>query len=52
MSALMLRLHVTNDVDTKPLFYIDNDGFPFNVNGEDLSIQVCAAGLAHLRNAD
>ena len=49
--ALLIYLHVTNDADSKPLFYIDGTGFPFDGNGSDVVFTPdAAAGIAYIRN--
>lgn len=49
--GLLLYLHVTNDADSKPLFYIDGTGFPFDGNGSDVVFTPdAAAGIAYIRN--
>lgn len=49
--GLLLYLHVTNSSDSKPLFYIDGAGFPFDGNGEDVSFTPSADGISYLVNA-
>jgi hypothetical protein len=50
-AALVIYLHVTNDADSKPLFYIDGTGFPFTGNGADITFNPHADGIMYLRNA-
>lgn len=49
--GMILYLHVTNDADSKPLFYIDGTGWPFDGNGEDVTFTPHADGAAYIRNA-
>lgn len=49
--GLLLYLHVTNDADSKPLFYFDGTGFPFDGNGEDVTFTPNTE-FVHVRNAD
>lgn len=49
--AVILYLHVTTDADSKPIYYIDTGGFPFDGNGQDATIAWNASGIAYLQNA-
>ncbi len=48
--GLVLYLHVTNDADSKPLFYFDGTGFPFDGNGADVTFTPNTE-LVHVQNA-
>lgn len=50
--AMIIYLHVADDTDSKPLFYIEPGGFPVAGNGNDLVLTPHADGTAYLRNAD
>lgn len=47
VAALLIYIHVTNDTDSWPFVYID-DQFPFSANGGDLTINFNAEGIAQV----
>lgn len=49
--AVVLYRHVTNDADSELIAYIDGTGFPFDGNGENVSLNIGANGLIRIRNA-
>lgn len=53
--GLIIYLHVTNEADSKPLFFFNSaspTNFPFDGNGEDVTLTPNAEGLVQIRNAD
>lgn len=48
--AMVIYLHVTDDTDSKPLFYIDEGGFPFTGDGNDVTRNIHSDGLMYIRN--
>ncbi len=50
--GVVIFLFVTNDADSKPIYYINTGGFPFDGNGTDFTVTVNAEGSLQVRNAD
>lgn len=48
--GMLIYLHVTNDTDSIPLFWIDTGGFPFDGNGSAVTAQWNAEGVWQLIN--
>lgn len=48
--ALVELLHNTNDAASKPLFYFNGTGFPFDGNGSNVTFTPHADGLMYVQN--
>lgn len=46
--AVLVYVHVTNDADSFPAFFIDTGGFPFDGTGSNNTIQWSASGIAQV----
>lgn len=44
--GMIIYLHVTDDTDSVPIFYVDTGGFPFDGSGSNVTIQKNAEGWA------
>jgi hypothetical protein len=49
--GLLIFLHVTDATDSKPLFFYDGSGFPFDGNGAAMVFTPNSAGFMYTRNA-
>jgi len=48
VAGMVIFRHVTTDVDSIPIAWIDTGGFPFSANGGDVTVTWNAAGVISL----